>query len=205
MTPHTLGGMPRIEAPTVAEHNVMRRRQVIEAAADELRDGGVVGFTPAAVAKRAGLARSSMYQYYPSTDALLGAAITTLLQRSRDRMVAAVDTADTPAERVTAYIRAAMADARDGHGAALEVSGVAMPEVCREGVRALHNQLREPLVSALRDGQAPDPGTLAILVQGLVNSAVSAVAHGAPLERIEAATIDLVLRGAGLFTPTDAR
>ena len=30
--------MPRIEAPTVAEHNAMRRRQVIEAAADELRD-----------------------------------------------------------------------------------------------------------------------------------------------------------------------
>ena len=115
--PHKLGGMPRIEAPTVAEHNAMRRRQVIEAAADELRDGGLAGFTPAAVAKRAGLARSSMYQYYPSTDALLGAAITTLLQRSRDRAIAAVDTADTPAARVSAYIRAAIADARDGHSA----------------------------------------------------------------------------------------
>ena len=205
MKPHKLGGMPRIEAPTVAEHNAMRRRQVIEAAADELRDGGLAGFTPAAVAKRAGLARSSMYQYSPSTDALLGAAITTLLQRSRDRAIAAVDTADTPAARVSAYIRAAIADARDGHSAALEISGVAMPEVCREGVRVLHEQLREPLLSALRDAEVPDPQTLAVLVQGLVNAAASAVAHGAALERIEAGTIDLVLRGAGLVTPADVR
>ena len=57
--------MPRIEAATVAEHNAMRRRQVVDAAAEVLGDVGVGGFTPAAVAKRAGLARSSMYQYYP--------------------------------------------------------------------------------------------------------------------------------------------
>ena len=148
--------MPRIEAPTVAEHNAMRRRQVIEAAADELRDGGVSSFTPAAVAKRAGLARSSMYQYYPSTDALLGAAITTLLQRSRDRMIAATQAAGSPAERVTAYIEAAIADAQDGHGASPDLASVAMPEVCRDGVRVLHDQLREPLRSALRDAGVPE-------------------------------------------------
>jgi AcrR family transcriptional regulator len=196
--------MPRIEAPTVAEHNAMRRLQVIEAAADELRDGGVSSFTPAAVAKRAGLARSSMYQYYPSTDALLGAAITTLLQRSRDRMIAAMQTASSPAERVTAYIRAAIADAQDGHGATPDLAGVAMPEVCREGVRVLHEQLREPLRSALRDAGVDDPDTVSLLVQGLVNSAVSAINHGAPLERISCVTVDLVLRGAGLLTAVDA-
>lgn len=196
--------MPRIEAPTVAEHNAMRRRQVIEAAADELRDGGVSSFTPAAVAKRAGLARSSMYQYYPSTDALLGAAITTLLQRSRDRVIAATQAAGSPAERVTAYIEAAIADAQDGHGASPDLASVAMPEVCRDGVRVLHDQLREPLRSALRDAGVPDPDTAAVLVQGLVNAAASAINHGVPLERISAATVDLVLRGTGLLAQADA-
>ena len=197
--------MPRIEAPTVAEHNAMRRRQVIEAAADELRDCGVSNFTPAAVAKRAGLARSSMYQYYPSTDALLGVAITTLLQRSRDRMIAATEAADSPTERVTAYIRAAIADAQDGHGVTPDLAGVAMPEVCREGVRVLHDQLREPLRSALRDAGVPDPDTVALLVQGLVNAAASSINHGVPVDRVSSATVDLVLRGAGLLTPVDAR
>jgi hypothetical protein len=79
-----------------------------------------------------------------------------------------------------------------------------MPEVCREGVRVLHEQLREPLLSALRDADIPDPQTLAVLVQGLVNAASRAAAHGASLERIEAGTIDLVLRGAGLLAPANA-
>jgi AcrR family transcriptional regulator len=197
--------MPRIEAPTVAEHNVMRRHQVIEAAADVLREEGPAGFTPAAVAKRAGLARSSMYQYYPSTDALLGAALTTLLQRSRDRMLAAVGAAQTPTERVTAYIHAAIADARDGHGVTPELSGITMPEVCRDGVRALHAELLEPLRAALLDAGVADAETVAVLVQGLVNAAAAAVRHGADLNRLASATVDLVLRGAGLLTPAGVR
>ncbi|MFZ1286375.1 MAG: TetR/AcrR family transcriptional regulator [Candidatus Phosphoribacter sp.] len=190
--------MPRIEAPTVAEHNVMRRRQVIAAAAEVLSDGGVATFTPAAVAKRAGLARSSMYQYYPSTDALLGAAITELLQRSRDRMVAAVAAADSPAERITAYVRTALSDATTGHGATPDVSGMSMPEVCREGVRRLHDELLEPLRTALSDAAVQDPGTVAVLVRGLINAAASDVGHGTGSAAMADATIDFVLRGVGL-------
>ena len=80
-----------------------------------------------------------------------------------------------------------------------------MPEVGREGGRGLPEQLREPLLSALRDAEVPAPQTLAVLVQGLVNAAASAVEHGAALERIEAGTIDLVVRGAGLVPPADVR
>ena len=80
-----------------------------------------------------------------------------------------------------------------------------MPEVCREGVRVLHDQLREPLRSALRDAGVPDPDTVALLVQGLVNAAASSINHGVPVDRVSSATVDLVLRGAGLLTPVDAR
>jgi hypothetical protein len=41
-------------------------------------------------------------------------------------------------------------------------------------------------------------------VQGLVNAAASAINHGVPLERISAATVDLVLRGTGLLAQADA-
>ncbi|MEI2649358.1 MAG: TetR/AcrR family transcriptional regulator [Dermatophilaceae bacterium] len=157
--------MPRIDAPTVAEHNAMRRRQVVDAAALVLSEVGAAAFTPAAVAKQAGLARSSMYQYYPSTDALLGAAVAEMLERSRDRMIAAVAAADTPAERVTAYVREAIDDATSGHATIPDLSGMHMPEVCREGVRALHDELLAPLRAALRrrrgrqsgDGECPGP------------------------------------------------
>ncbi|MBK8867846.1 MAG: TetR/AcrR family transcriptional regulator [Actinomycetales bacterium] len=190
--------MPRIDAPTVAEHNAMRRRQVVDAAALVLSEVGAAAFTPAAVAKQAGLARSSMYQYYPSTDALLGAAVAEMLERSRDRMIAAVAAADTPAERVTAYVREAIDDATSGHATIPDLSGMHMPEVCREGVRALHDELLAPLREALQDAEVDNPEMASVLVRGLVNAAVSAAKHGAPREALTTATIDFVLRGVGL-------
>ena len=57
--------MPRIDAPTVAEHHVMRRDAIIAAARDLLGTAGASAVTPAAVAGRSGLARTSVYQYFP--------------------------------------------------------------------------------------------------------------------------------------------
>lgn len=176
----------------------MRRRQVVDAAALVLSEVGAAAFTPAAVAKQAGLARSSMYQYYPSTDALLGAAVAEMLERSRDRMIAAVAAADTPAERVTAYVREAIDDATSGHATIPDLSGMHMPEVCREGVRALHDELLAPLRAALQDAEVDNPEMASVLVRGLVNAAVSTAKHGAPREALTTATIDFVLRGVGL-------
>jgi AcrR family transcriptional regulator len=190
--------MPRIQAPTVAEHNAMRRAQVIRAAADVLAEGGLRGFTPASVAKRAGLARSSMYQYYPSTDAMLGTAVAELLRRSRDRIVAEVSLAETPADRVAAYLRAAFADAAEGHNAVPDLSGVGMPDFCREAIRGLHEELIDPLCSALAEAGVATPRVSAQLVQGLVNAAVSAIRHGADPDETRAATVDLVQRGLGV-------
>lgn len=190
--------MPRIEAPTVAEHSAMRRAQVIQAAAEVLAERGRDRFTPAAVAQRAGLARSSIYQYYPSTEALFGAAMTELLTRSRDRMLGATRGLDTPAQRVEAYVAAAFDDAADGHGTVADLSGVQMPEHCREGIRALHRQLLDPLLDALETAGTADPQLWVALVQGSVSAGVSAVAHGADRDAARTATVTFVLRGLGL-------
>ncbi len=176
----------------------MRRAQVIDAAADVLREVGTSEFTPAAVARRAGLARSSIYQYYPSTEALLGAGVTALLQRSRDRVLDAVSGAGSPAERVAAYVRASWADAAEGHGSLAELAHLRMPDQLRAGVRELHTQLLGPLESALIDAQVPDPATAAVLVQGLVGAGVAAVRRGASQGRFVDATVEFVLLGLGL-------
>ena len=53
--------MPRITAPTVAEHHAKQRRALLDAARDLLAETGAEP-SMAAVARRAGLARSSIYQ-----------------------------------------------------------------------------------------------------------------------------------------------
>ncbi len=52
--------MPRIDAPTVAEHHQMRRAALMAAAGDLLATQGVESVTLGAVGAAAGLARSSV-------------------------------------------------------------------------------------------------------------------------------------------------
>lgn len=82
-----------------------------------------------------------------------------------------------------------------------DIHAIEMPEVCREGVRALHDELMEPLRSALEDAGVPDPRMASVLVRGLVNAAVSAARRGAPRAALEDATVEFVLAGVGLGAP----
>ncbi len=195
--------MPRIEAATVAEHHLMRRGQLVNAAVDVLAEVGADGLTPAAVAKRAGLARSSLYQYYPSTEALLAAAVEAMLQRSVRRVTAALAGQPTPQARVTAYVEAAVRDATSGHGALPGASGVLAPEqrlptTSRTVVRDLHDQLVQPLRSALAEAGVADPSMDALFVQGVVSAAVSAIGRGAPAGPTADEAVRFALRGVGI-------
>ncbi|WP_406673984.1 helix-turn-helix domain-containing protein [Nonomuraea sp. N2-4H] len=66
--------MPRIQAPTVAEHRAAQRRALLDAAREILAETGRPP-TLARVAERAGLARSSLYQYFRSSGDLLNAVV----------------------------------------------------------------------------------------------------------------------------------
>jgi len=59
--------MPRIETQTLAEHRDWRRNQLIEAAASIALESGGSSVTVAAVAQRAGLSRTSVYEYFGSS------------------------------------------------------------------------------------------------------------------------------------------
>ena len=59
--------MPKIETHTLAEHRDWRRNQLIEAAAAIALESGGEAITVAAVAARAGLSRTSVYEYFASS------------------------------------------------------------------------------------------------------------------------------------------
>lgn len=62
---------------------------IVEAAARILEEAGHAGFSTNAVAQRAGVSVGSLYQYFPSKDALIGA----LVQRETSLLLAEVETA----------------------------------------------------------------------------------------------------------------
>jgi AcrR family transcriptional regulator len=173
--------MPRIEAATVPEHHARRRSAIVDAAVVVLRESGPAAVTPAAVAGAAGLARSSVYQYYPSTGALLGSAVEEEFRRTRDALEAATARARSARGRLTAYLDVALEAAVAGHRPMGAYAGLDLPTECRVRLGDLHASLLRPLVDAVRDVGSRDAEGTAGLVVGAVGAAAASVRHGEPL------------------------
>lgn len=188
--------MPKIDAPTVAEHHARRRAALVRAAIDLLAAGGAAAVTPAAVGAEAGLARSSVYQYFPSGAALLAAVVEESVPPAVAALRESTAGASTPRARVESYLRAALDLAlTDAHRAAVALAGADLPEPCRVRLAELHREMAAPLLDAVRDLGTPDPEITTLLLSGLVESAVRAVEMGLPGEAVIERTLALAAAG----------
>lgn len=187
--------MPRIDAPTVAEHHVMRRDAIIAAARDLLGTAGASAVTPAAVAGRSGLARTSVYQYFPSTGALLAAAVEATFADSSAALAAGVEQAGDPRSRIHAYVRDALRLAARDHGPFHQLTLSDLPPECVARVRELHDELVAPLRSAVDAFGVRDTTVVTGLVFGAISAAVQLVEHGRGLEETTAATLSFIDAG----------
>ncbi|GAB2612660.1 TetR/AcrR family transcriptional regulator [Pseudactinotalea suaedae] len=156
--------MPRIQAPTVAEHHQRQRRALIEAAMGLLAE---TAETPsmAIVGQRAGLARSSVYQYFASADELMAAVVADLFPDWVRQVLSRVEAAATPEDRVWAYIEANVdlftSSAQEVARALTRVVG---PDVLQGPMQEFHEQLQVPLQEALRASGEPEPEAMAALI-----------------------------------------
>ncbi|MGE5134715.1 MAG: TetR/AcrR family transcriptional regulator [Gemmatimonadota bacterium] len=188
--------MPKISAATVPEHRARQRRALIAAAVDILAESGAAAVTPAAVGARAGLARSSVYQYFPSTAALLATLVEEAFADWNATVATAMAQADSPAGRIDAYLTAALRlAAAGGHRAAAALYTADLPPECRRRVGELHREEAEPLAAAIRDLGVPDPGLTGQLLAGLLQAAMTAVEGGADPAAVTARMLALLHGG----------
>ena len=171
--------MPRIDAPTVAEHHRRRRAALIAAAVDVLAERGLEGLTVAAVGSAAGLARSSVYQYFDSTPALLAAVVEDAVPRSTARLAAAVSRAHTPGEKVDAYVRTALVAATGPAQRSMHaLESAQLPAECRARLVELHQQQYAPLLDALVELGVEQPDLTLRLLLGLLHAAAAELSRG---------------------------
>ena len=190
--------MPRIDAPTVAEHHANRRAALLAAAEQVLADQGLDALSLGAVGAEAGLARSSVYQYFDSTPALLVAVVEDAFPRATQRLLDAVDAEHDPGAKVDAYVRTALDLATDRtHRSLAALAGADLPAECRARVAELHAEQHAPLRAALRDLGDRTPDLTARLIVGMVHGASQAVAEGAPVAPVRRRTLALVHEGIG--------
>ena len=185
--------MPKIEAATVAEHHQMRRAALIDAAAELLASQGVEAVTLAAVGSAAGLARSSVYQYFDSSGAVLAAVVEAAIPRAAASMASAVQSAADPQARVLAWVRAYLAAVTDpAHRALADLGGLNLPAECQERIDALHAARAAPLVSALTELGTDEPDLTAALIEGIARAGAERINAGASSERVHHRIAQLV-------------
>lgn len=191
--------MPKINAPSVAEHREQQRQSLLEAALAILISDGASAVTPAAIGARTNLARSSVYRYFSTSDQIIATVVEESFPAWSDALAAALTEADTPAAQVDAYVRETLVQAAAGaHRPMAALAAAQLPTACRDRITQLHRQAAAPLIAALTGLGVPGPTLTAELLGGLLLAGMNAVEHGSPLEEVTNRTLELVHRGLAL-------
>ena len=188
--------MPKIDAPTVAEHHRRRRASLLAAAAEILADDGLDALSLGTVGAAAGLARSSVYQYFDSTPALVAALVEDAMPRALDELSARTAAGAGPLDRVESYVRSALTLATDPtHRALASLAHAPLPDECAARLAELHGGLLDPLHAALEELGIPEPALTATLVMGTVQAASRSVLEGVAVETVLDRTLALLQAG----------
>ncbi|MGW1551833.1 TetR/AcrR family transcriptional regulator [Streptomyces sp. NPDC002346] len=171
--------MPKISAATVAEHHAQQRLALVRAARALLEGGDAEAVTFTAVAKATGLARNSVYKYFPGRPELLAAVVEDAMPRWTSAIRAGMSAAATPEQKIAAYVTSQLELVRSGeHRIAQALAGVRDAAVVRESATQAHRELLTPLTGALAELGDDDPRRTAVLLQGIVNAATTAIESG---------------------------
>lgn len=150
--------MPKISAPTVAEHRAAQRAALVEAGGRILVEDGMAGITARTVTERAGLARSSFYDYFPSKDDLLVAIAIDVFAAWDAEIEQALAEVEAGLPKLRALVDATMAMTADGrHDLAGALREADLHPSRYEDLMVMHDALLRPLVQVLADAGKPSP------------------------------------------------
>lgn len=142
--------MPRIDAPTVAQHRAQVLERLVDAAEAILRGDSPERLTAAAVSSAAGIARNSIYRYVDSVDDLQGLVLARHLPAWTTKVDAELAGVTDPAERIVTWVAANLAQAANsGHGWLMGLGRSAPNSLTTsEAMEAAHSTMREVLAEA---------------------------------------------------------
>ncbi len=199
--------MPRVTGGSIEAHRRAARARVFDAFARLMYERGYDAITLADIAEAAGMARTSMYNYYPSKEALLVAYTDDEMERFVDDLRDALSGASGAVERLRLYVSRQLEYFATHHlppgGALRDVLSHDAFSKMVEHARTLDEILRAILAEGAADGSfsrevVDDPETVP-LVMSCVSTRRVPEANGDLGATIEA-TVRFVLRAVGAPT-----
>jgi AcrR family transcriptional regulator len=196
---------PKIQAATVVEQRQMRQRQLIDAALSIALESGAANITVAAVAKRDGLARSSMYEYFSSSADLIADLVIEELALYQKRLAHAVKGTEDPYQHIELWIAEALQYVVDGrHMLIKSLNAAAIPEFRRDEISQGHRNLMTTISAPLQEIGLTDIRGAMSYLQNTIEAASVRIESGSDSElEIRSAQIYAIaglraLSGAGV-------
>ena len=171
--------MPRIATQTLAQHRDWRRSQLIDAAASIAMESGGQTVTVAAVAQRAGLSRTSVYEYFASSADLVADLVIDELNGFAHYLNDEIAQAQSPSECVELWIKAALTYIADGrHLLAKALNATTLPQERAHQIKVAHRALLAPLMDSLEKLQVEDVQQALAFIQAVTDTSTKRIEAG---------------------------
>ncbi len=188
--------MPKINTEKLAQHREWRRQQLIDAAAAIALESGGEAVTVASVAERAGLSRTSVYEYFASSAELTADLVIDELNGFVSALTEAIKNPENPELAIEQWITAALRYIADGrHLLAKALSATNTPKDRAAEIAAAHRALLAPLRNSLTALQIKDIPQAMALLQGATDAATKRIEGGANADLEIATTTAFCISG----------
>ena len=134
--------MPKIQKANIAANREFRREQLITAAMELAVAGGAEAITVGAVAQKAGLARSSIYEYFTSSADLVAELVLEELDYYTMRLANAIGEVTDPYQKIELWIAESLRYVADGrHMLIKSLNTINTPDSRKEEIAIGHRRM----------------------------------------------------------------
>jgi len=188
--------MPKIETQTLSQHRDWRRSQLIDAAAAIALESGGGAVTVAAVAARAGLSRTSVYEYFASSADLAADLVIEELTSFGEELKKISAAGQTPTEAIDLWIEGSLQYIADGrHLLAKALNAIDLPRNRGAAIGMAHKALLAPLRSKLEELGISDINFALTLIQSTTDGASRRIESGDDAELVIKSTREFCIAG----------
>lgn len=188
--------MPRIETESILQHRDWRRNQLIDAAAAIALESGGESVTVAAVAQRAGLSRTSVYEYFSSSSDLTADLIIDELKNFTTELNNSIIGVSDPYLAIERWITTSLTYVADGrHLLAKALNAIEVPRERSAQIGAAHRDLLAPLRASLQQIGVRDISQALSFLQATTDVATKRIENGFDAEAEIKSTITFCIAG----------
>ena len=170
---------PKIAEATIGEQRAMRQKQIIDAAMSLALESGAPSVTVTAVAKRAGISRSLVYEYFSSSADLIADLVLEELHYYKERLTTAVYGVEDPYVYIELWIAEALQYVADGrHQLVKSLNSVAAPDFRKDEIAQGHRNMMATIINPLKMIELEDLGLAISYLQSAIDAAAKRIDAG---------------------------